>query len=379
MKFLEILFGFLLSFFSILTIGNTPYPIAGYGLSAFAIFFIAYSFSRKEALIGFILGNTLGSFFAYFTESIFLLVAIGAALVRPLQLLIIVLLKKKYGIATTSLLTVLFGTFMATILGVTNYGEGGLATALSFFDIIYAIPAYIGYRYYLRNGKDALTSIALISSVFILFISFNTFILLIPLLLSIIAIMILGLNLRFNKSYFSYAGLLMILLSLLFLLTSSATNYALRASFYPLYQDSLAKEQWIQKNRSNECFQGDIAGNRTEQGGVYDPQRLRVLNTCVRVTGTIMGIIPNYGPATDGDFIIELKIDEEYAYMLSFGSYWWKPGLMHVEVVPRDQGILSNLNLEPGMRIAVIGAWVLDTDHGWGSEIHPAWKIEVLD
>jgi len=41
--------------------------------------------------------------------------------------------------------------------------------------------------------------------------------------------------------------------------------------------------------------------------------------------------------------------------------------------------VLKGLNLKPGDRIMVTGVFVLDTDHGWWSEIHPAWKIEKIE
>jgi hypothetical protein len=137
--------------------------------------------------------------------------------------------------------------------------------------------------------------------------------------------------------------------------------------------------QWYQKKSNPECQQGNLAGDWTEEGGVWGPQRLRVLDTCVTVTGTIVGLLPQKGPATDNDYIIEIKVDPQYQYILSIGSYWFKNGYLHVEIIPKDQPkVLSNLNLEIGMRVKITGVWVLDTDHGWWSELHPVWKIEVI-
>jgi hypothetical protein len=34
---------------------------------------------------------------------------------------------------------------------------------------------------------------------------------------------------------------------------------------------------------------------------------------------------------------------------------------------------------EDGDRVRVVGAWVTDEDAGGWNEIHPAWKVEVLD
>ena len=39
--------------------------------------------------------------------------------------------------------------------------------------------------------------------------------------------------------------------------------------------------------------------------------------------------------------------------------------------MPRDHGHLPAPNV--GVRIGLLGAWVLDTDHGW-NEFHPVWQ-----
>ena len=49
-------------------------------------------------------------------------------------------------------------------------------------------------------------------------------------------------------------------------------------------------------------------------------------------------------------------------------------GHIHVEIVPHDQG--NVIIPGKGDYIMVTGAWVIDTDHGSWSEIHPAWHIE---
>ena len=66
--------------------------------------------------------------------------------------------------------------------------------------------------------------------------------------------------------------------------------------------------------------------------------------------------------------------------MLSLGIIVLVGGLMHVVVVPSQQGALASVlgSLKAGMTVTVTGALVLDTDHGYGSEIHPAWAITVV-
>ncbi|HLI46304.1 MAG TPA: hypothetical protein VKU94_03840, partial [Geobacterales bacterium] len=283
----------------------------------------------------------------------------------------------------SSLLAAIIGSFMATLLGLAYYGEGALSTALSFYDVIYLLPAYLAARF--LKSRAILMAVCVILFTFILFLSVSTFLILYSFSLSVIFLISSFFYLRIKESNISAKRITMgiavivLIFSYIFFLTSPSSQYVLRSTFYALYPDSLNKAQWYQKNSSSECVQGNLAGDWTEEGGVYDPQRLRVIDTCVTVIGTIVGIFPSSGPASDNDFTLDLKLDPEYQYLLSLGSYWFKSGYLHIEVVPKDQSsVLGHLVLKPGMKIKVTGVWVLDTDHGWWSEIHPAWSIEIL-
>jgi hypothetical protein len=383
----KIILGIIFTFLCSLTLGNTPYAFAGYGLSAFALFLIGYIFSRREAIITYIIGLVLATLLLLYTASIFLLVAIAFVIVRSLQMLLLIYLKNKYGLLSSTLITVFFGSFAATLLGIGYYGEGALSTALSFYDIIYSIPAFLAYRFTkLSSPHNVLGILSSILLTFLLFFSISTFFVISSFILALISFLIL-LFIIFTKIVQVTKRINIIITSVLIILLigyitfffTSSSNYILRATYYSFYPDSLSMTQWYQKKSNPECQQGNIAGDWTQKGGVYDPQRLRVLDTCVTVTGTIVGIMPTKGPATDNDYIIEIKVDPQYQYLLSIGSYWFKNGYLHVEIIPKDQSkVLSNLNLDIGTRVKITGVWVLDTDHGWWSELHPVWKIEVI-
>jgi hypothetical protein len=383
----KIILGIIFTFLCSLTLGNTPYAFAGYGLSAFALFLIGYIFSRREAIITYIIGLVLATLLLLYTASIFLLVAIAFVIVRSLQMLLLIYLKNKYGLLSSTLITVFFGSFAATLLGIGYYGEGALSTALSFYDIIYSIPAFLAYRFTkFPSPHNVLGILSSILLTFLLFFSISTFFVISSFILALISFLIL-LFIIFTKIIQATKRINIIITSVLIILLigyitfffTSSSNYVLRSTYYSFYPDSLSMTQWYQKKSNPECQQGNIAGDWTQKGGVYDPQRLRVLDTCVTVTGTIVGIMPTKGPATDNDYIIEIKVDPQYQYLLSIGSYWFKNGYLHVEIIPKDQPkVLSNLNLEIGMRVKITGVWVLDTDHGWWSELHPVWKIEVI-
>jgi len=384
----KILLGIIFTFICSITLGNAPYAFAGYGLSAFALFLIGYIFSTKEAIVSYIVGLTLAASLLLYTASVFLLVAIAFVIVRSLQLLILIFLRDKKGLFSSTLIATVFGSFVATLLGIGYYGEGALTTALSFYDLIYSIPAYLAYRFIrFPSPHNFLGIISSILFTFLLFFSISTFFVISSFILALISFILLLFIITKTSSIISTNQKNMIITLILIILfvgyiiffSTSSSNHALRATYYSFYPDSLSKTQWYQKKSSPECQQGNLAGDWTQKGGVYDPQRLRVMDTCVTVTGTIVGIVPTKGPATDNDYIIEVKVDPQYQYLLSIGSYWFRSGYLHVEIVPKDQTkLLSNLNLEPGMRIKITGVWVLDTDHGWWSELHPIWSIEII-
>lgn len=113
---------------------------------------------------------------------------------------------------------------------------------------------------------------------------------------------------------------------------------------------------------------------------MWGPQRLRLLNTCVTVTGVVEDIYTQAGPSNDNDFIIDLKVDPQYLQYISLGNTVMRKGYLHVEVVPSMQGALRDVleRLRPGDRVLVVGSLVIDTDHGFWAEIHPAWEIVIL-
>jgi len=389
-KLINILLAIILTFLTSITLGNTPYVFLGYGLSAFSLFFIGYFYSKYDAIISYFIGIVLAAIFLYQTASVFLLVAIAFVIVRTIQMIVLVNLKEKKGILASTLFSGILGTFMATLLGTFYYGEGALSTALSFFDLIFAIPAYLAYKFLkLNNPLKLPITISIILVTFLFFFSASTFLILPSLISSLVIFLLIfyfSKVIEKNKAKQKYNNvfllivLLILILGYVFFFYSPSSGYVIRTTYYSFYADSLSKTQWYQKETSQECLQGNLAGDWTKEGGVYDPQRLRVIDTCVTVTGTIVAILPQIGPATDGDFIIDIKVDPEYEYVLSIGSYWFKGGYLHIEIIPKDQpNVLANLNLKPGMRVKVIGVWVLDTDHGWWSELHPAWLIEILE
>ena len=105
--------------------------------------------------------------------------------------------------------------------------------------------------------------------------------------------------------------------------------------------------------------------------GVYHPERLDVLNGCKRLRGTVTVVRHE----EDGDLHVIVRLDTAYRRLLDSTNYSQQHGGLVVELMARDGGHLPVPTR--GARIAIVGAWVLDTVHGW-REIHPVFA-EILD
>ncbi len=66
----------------------------------------------------------------------------------------------------------------------------------------------------------------------------------------------------------------------------------------------------------------------------------------------------------------------EYRYMVNERNVEKVHGWLVVEIIPDDLCCVPTPKV--GMRIRMIGSWVIDTVHGW-AELHPVWHIEHLN
>ena len=136
------------------------------------------------------------------------------------------------------------------------------------------------------------------------------------------------------------------------------------------------------------CRSGDPLAN------VYHPDRLRVIDACKTVTGTVAFIRHE----DDGDYHIGLHLDASFASLVNSVNVSREHGDLVAEIVPADEagctpgappspahgsydyGICTGAAEHPpalGLHVAVTGPYVLDMDHGW-MEIHPVWVIRAL-
>jgi hypothetical protein len=127
----------------------------------------------------------------------------------------------------------------------------------------------------------------------------------------------------------------------------------------------------VSYEEEQQCRKGDVLS------GVHDPGRLNILSSCEEV----IGIVDHSERAHDGDYKLYLDVEDDYKYLLNEQNDKRANGLLVVEVIPKDQESSSIQIPEDGDRIKIVGAWVTDDPDrypGW-NEIHPAWKVVVLE
>ena len=106
--------------------------------------------------------------------------------------------------------------------------------------------------------------------------------------------------------------------------------------------------------------------------GVWEPDRLLVLNPCQTITGEIdVSKLPQY-LSDDGDVHNEFTLDRKYRYLLT-DQQETNENLV-VELMPRDGGHLPVLPV--GRKLTLRGAWVYDSWHAW-TELHPVYEVCV--
>lgn len=373
-----------LTFLTSLTVGNVPFLFFGYGASALGMLTAGLLLDPVAGTAVYFVANAAALGTVAYTQSAFTLLIVGAIIVRPVQVFALAKIRQRIGPIGASLSVVLLGTALATVLGLLFYGGQATGTPLTFFDAFWVLPAYLVAKG--AGGakpEGALLAGVILASTLGIFLSASAFLIPFGLAAGAVLFVAAGWATMSPRTSKRIAALLFVAAIIFVPASMAASPTALsrdaRNAFYPLYPDSLSRSQWVQTNSSSSCAQGNLAGSGTQQNGVWGPQRLRVIDTCVTVSGIVVGITPQYGPSNDNDFGIDIQMDPQYAPLLSVGNLVVEGGLMHAEVVPSDQPQLApQLHaMQPGDRITITGALVLDTDHGYGAEVHPVWAIQL--
>jgi hypothetical protein len=118
---------------------------------------------------------------------------------------------------------------------------------------------------------------------------------------------------------------------------------------------------------------------------VYDAKRLKVLKSCITVSGTVALLEQN----PDGDLHLRLSLDPAYSNLINGNNVQYQESDLVVEIIcvgqityagaaPACQNY-TNIIPEPnvGEHITVSGPYVLDLhDHNW-TEIHPVYALSI--
>lgn len=108
--------------------------------------------------------------------------------------------------------------------------------------------------------------------------------------------------------------------------------------------------------------------------GASNKKDLKVRSECEYAIGKVKEV----KKMPDGDYKFFLKLDPEYKFLLNKGNKKHTGKYLVVEIVPKHKDSKYVEKPHKGDRAEVWGAWVLDKPKGW-NEIHPAWKVQVLE
>jgi hypothetical protein len=126
--------------------------------------------------------------------------------------------------------------------------------------------------------------------------------------------------------------------------------------------------------------------NGPPEAGVYNPDRLKVLDRCKHAEGVVVDVAFE----ADGDYHLWFRPDPGYEYLLGAENHFQAQPAMLAEITPACSSSTSPPDARSaarcprsklpvpaiGRHIAVDGPWVLDTDHSW-REIHPVDSIQI--
>jgi len=190
--------------------------------------------------------------------------------------------------------------------------------------------------------------------------------------LSIALIIVAKLRLTETARKRSMFGIALVLPLIGSVLGGSQLSNNVSAALYPFNPHSWTSSRWEQQSP------GVCPPTNNVFSGTWSPARLRIVNSCTAAVGTVGETVT---VEEDGDFSFNTKVNRTYAGKVSLGDLLLGHGELHVEIVPADQHrLLDPLGggLCPGDLVKVAGVLVLDTDHGMGSEIHPATGVTLL-
>lgn len=362
-----------LSFAGISMMANAPAILVGYGFVYASAYYAALAYPPALAAVLFTASHAAAVLVIIQTRAAFKLVALASLALRPPVVYAAARLRGRLGAAGSALLLAALEQLLALTVAILYFGDDGIHAGLAIYEILLAPHVYAAYKLSRSRGPvRVLGPAAALAGMASLY--FGSVVL--PSLPAIAAgLLAPALLLAGGRVVWTRAAAAALAAALAGLaLGHSAVSLNASVTLYPFKPSSWGEGRWAQ----TQPWEGCPASPNVFQG-VHDPERLRIIKPCVAVEGVVVGA-PSI--AGDGDYSFDVKPDPGYRWMLGLGNIILRKGGLHVEVVPGDHyRVLGPVEggVCPGDRVRVTGVYVADTDHGMWTEVHPAYKIEVVE
>lgn len=137
------------------------------------------------------------------------------------------------------------------------------------------------------------------------------------------------------------------------------------------YTKYFGPQSVLQTNHDEQnCKQGNIFD------GVNRQARFSVLSTCEKIIGIVYDMKETR--ENDRDYQFNLELESQYKQLTNNENNKQVQGMLIIKIISEDQQ--SNTMHVPKNedKVKVYGALITDNPHGW-NEIHPVWKITVLN
>ncbi len=345
---------------------NAPSIASGYGFITLATALAALLLEPRWALATVFVGELASLPIIALSKSMLLPVAILGLILRPLVAYTASLVTVRKGPLAGALALSALTPLVATLAGILYYGDDGIHVGLSVFNTVIVLLAYTGLIAWTRD--EALGLLSWLGTA--LYIAGTIFYPSPAALAGGLATILAPLLASKTMNKRAVAGGLLALLLVGVVLGGPGLWANASIMSYPYKPSSYTSERWSLHPPCN--------GRTNAFTGVHDPARLRIVHDCVTARGVVAGIPFT---ADDGDYCFDLRVEDANATpILSLGNIVLRHGNLHVEIIPRDRGLLNRLGgmVCKGDELIVTGVHVVDTDHGQWAEIHPALNITLL-
>jgi hypothetical protein len=354
---------------------NVAGILTGYGPVYAAMLYAVWRFKPKTAAVLF-LGAELVALPIYLISSgLFASVAVTNVILRPLLVYLAARFYERTGSKLVGALTLtLAETLLALTIDVTIFQSDQAGFAI--YGMLLAPFMYVVVTSREKSGASKLLGmVGGMAALLAYYFAFYSFAAVLTGVLSVLSLGLLYVASRTKElkwhQLLSLAALLMVVVG--FAGGGSALQYNLTASLYPLNPHS-----WTAVSRWEQTNPGVCPPTSNVFASTWSPSRLRIVSTCTTAVGTIgEDVFFN----SDGDLSFGLVVNGSYSGLMGLADSTLEGGELHIEVVPVDQQrVLDPLGggVCPGDVVRITGVLVIDTDHGMGSEIHPAMTIAIL-